>query len=291
MIFREILLPAVLAPAFAAALVIWPALLWRRERGVVVRTGGTAVAAAFLAAFVALTGWPRIPPVEATQRLFFAVALAGLLSWFANFAPIRRRVEVGIGALLLLLALPMILASRIEHAWSSGEALARVGGFAVLGLALTLAVAEPWRRHQLHTGDPAWRHRDWLTTAIRLTVLGGVAAALGFGESARLAQLQGAAVCGAVVVEIARFRRPIWKPADAWAWVVPSYGLMLCGLYYAELGTLPFGLLAAALILLAATDEERSWWMRLLPLPPLIAAVAVTATRYLGQDSGLEPYY
>ena len=76
MLIKSFLLPGVVVPTLCAAVALAASAWWGRSgRSSALSGGSLAVGAAFLSAYVAITGWPRFPPVESTQRLFFWVAV------------------------------------------------------------------------------------------------------------------------------------------------------------------------------------------------------------------------
>jgi hypothetical protein len=281
MLFRNLLLPGVVVPAVVAAVGVLLAA-WARRRPAPL-AAGPAVAAAFLGAFVAMTGWPRWLPVEASQRLFFLVALAALLglawAWIRPAATtwIVRAVAVGV-PLVLLLKTPL------EYTWSTAQAALWLTGLLAAGLALLRALEARF--------DPDRSAPSLLAAAVLPALLGGTAVVLGLSASARLAQLAGALAVAVVVVEVVAKllgRRP-WIRGDALPVAVGVLGLLLIGYFYAQLEPLPALLLLAAYLLLALPGD--AWWRRLVPLLPLIVALGlVIATEMQEEEDPYGDYY
>lgn len=281
MLLRNILLPGVLLPALGAlvalALAEWSR---RRDRRRALAGSSLAIGAAFVAAFVAASGWPRFPPVESTQRLFYWVALIALL----GFVWARRKASappwpLPVAAVAFLLW--GMLRSPIEHRWTSLQAAIWLLALLALGWAVYKALAVS---HSVTGGRAALE-----ATVVRLAVFGGAAGVLALSGTARLAQLMGAVVCGLLVVEAvaAWRRRTAWRPGDAMAPTVATLGLLLGGYFFAELAPWPAILLVGALLLLGASRRERSVW-RLAPLLPLALALGLALAAFLQQEK--DPY-
>lgn len=280
MLFRSILLPGVIGPTVGAAIVVG---LWAaaggsgRLKGV---GGGQAVAAAFLVAFVGLTGWPRWPPVEATQRLFFLVGLAGLMTVVAAVLgrTLARPLRWAFGlAMVGLLTQPLR-----EHSWSSGESATWVIGLCLVFVLVEAAVAAG-------TTDADEEGGTLVRALVLLALLGGTTLVLGLSGSARLAQLLGAVACGAAVAETAaRLRgRAAWSGSDLPIVALVVSGLILCGYLYASLAAWPAVLGVAAFALVGLTTRGGLAW-RLVPLVPLVIAVTLVVVAFLGREE--DPY-
>ena len=283
MIVESFLLPGVIIPSASAAAVLWlTALVDRRGRTSTVGGAALAVGTAFLTAFVAMTGWPRIPPVESTQRLFYLVALAAALGLAWGWLRQRAAPWLVRSALVGLL-LSAMLRAPLEHTWSRGEAALWLAMLFVLGLGVGWAFEASFR--------PAEGRSDLIAAAVRLTLLGGAAVLLGLSGTARLAQLMGAVACGALIIEsLARLlaRRP-WLPADAMVPATAVFGLLLGGYFYASLEPWPAALLALAFVLLGVGKGRPAGW-RLLPLLPLAVAGVLVVTAFLAKEDPYDYY-
>lgn len=276
MLIQHIVLPGIVLPSIVALLSLLTVQgLSRRGFG-----AGMAIAAAFLASFVGLTSWPRWPPIDSAQRLFFLVALAGLISLLASFLRRGRLTWIVRGTLLGLL-LTALLKSKIQHAWSKPQAALWLIPLLALGLLLMHA----WGRSLATDGSKG----PLLSAALRLAVLGGSAFSLGLSGSARLGQLAGALACALLVVELVhRYRhRARWQEGDAAVVVTAIFGLLLMGFFYAELSPWVALLLLAAHLLLILSATQRMLW-RLSPLLPLAIALALVLVAAMGQDD--DPY-
>jgi hypothetical protein len=283
MLFDSLILPGVLIPsAFAVAVVLIAA--WVSRRRTTDSTGaGLAVAAAFLSAFVAATGWPRWPPVGSSQKLFYlvaAAAVAGLVT-----AALRRRSATWFAHGALIAALLLFLLQPKLDTWSGGQAALWLAGLLLAGV----AVAWAWGVSLRSTAEPDDPTRsDTVSAAVRATVVGGSAVVLGLSESALLAQLAGAVACGAVVVELAGrvLRRRPWQSTDAAVIATALVGLLVIGHFYAGLKPLPAVLLVLAYLLLALPGDR--WWHRLAPLLPLAVALGIVVAAVLTKAD--DPY-
>lgn len=284
MLFRNLLLPGVVLPSVAAA-VVFLLTVWLGQRRSEREPGsGPAVAAAFLSAFVAMTGWPRWPPVGSSQKLFYLVALAAIAGLVT--ARLRRRWQAWLvrGAFTAFL-LVLLLEAPIENTWSRAQAFLWLAGLFVAGMAFVGA----WSVSLGHAGKPGPAKDGGLwSAAVRLALVGGGAVILGLSESARLAQLAGAVACGALVVEVlARLlRRRPWQPYDALTLSAAFFGLLVIGYFYAALKPLPAILLLIAVLLLAL--PARSKWARLAPLLPLAIALGLVIAAAMSKPE--DPY-
>lgn len=282
MLFQNILLPGVVIPvAFAAGaflLTIWLGKhLSDREPG-----SSWTLAAAFLSASVAMTGWPRWPPVGSSQKLFYLVALAAALSLLVSWLRQSWVAWVVRGAFTALL-LYLLLSTPLENTWTRGQAALWLAGLLLAGVAFAWA----W---SVHLGAAA-RDGNLLSAAVRLAILGGSALVLGLSESARLAQLAGAVACGVVVIEILGrlLRRRPWQPQDSLVLSAALFGLLLIGYFYAALQPVPALLLIAAVLLLAL--PARSVWFRLVPLVPLAVALGLVIAAAASKPEDPYDYY
>lgn len=280
MLFESLLLPGVLIPAAAAAIVYFAATLVRRKESSSRGGASLALAAAFLSAFVAMTGWPRLPPVGSTQRLFYLVALAGVVGLVAGWRG-RDRLSWVVRGFLCGLLLGFMLQSKIANAWSPPAAAAWLAGLFALGLAFAWAIETNLRQD----GEAG----DLRLACVRLAVLAGTALVLGLSGSARLAQLAGALACGVFVVEVlARVakRRP-WLGGDAAVPALAVFGLMLSGYFYASLEVWPALATVAAFLLLALpAGRFRGAWLA--PLLPLALALGLVVAAFLAKED--DPY-
>ncbi len=289
MLLQQILLPSALLPAavaatlLAAARVAFRARTEEEDSAAALTLAGLALAAAFVASFLAMTGWPRWFPVEASQRLFFLVGLAGLVSVAAEriAAPWLRHATT---ALLLGLTFAGVLETPIRHTWSGIQSVAALGAVGAFGF----AAAAAWGRHTAATDHALLR------SAVRVAVVTAVSVSLGLSGTARMAQLCGALAAAVTVVELyglvlARRGAPgaeRWRAAHAPVPVLILLGLLLIGHFYAELQLAPALLLGAALLLLGAPGP-RTWTL----LAPLVAggiALGLVTSTFLQQPD--DPY-
>jgi len=276
LILRNVLLPGVVVPAVTAAVTLL--LLHARGRRPGRGATGLALATGFLASFVAVSGWPRWPPVEATQRLFFVVAGAAVLSWVVARGR-ARRPEVAVEIAAAVLMVPLVLWALVEHHWSPAAALAWLLALSLGAFGLTRAFGAHLERGA--TGS--------LPASVRLVLILGIAVALGLSESLRLAQLTGALACSVAVVELLNRRLSGWSRADAVVVSTILVGLLLVGHFYAALEGAPTVLLTLALLLLWLPPSERRW-LQLAPLLPLILALAMVIATFLAQEDDSYDY-
>ena len=248
MLVEQILLRGVVVPALLAAAVhlVSRYVLRTDRRGEAQRdvVGSTALALAYLAAHVGITGWPPLPAVESTDWLFHAVAVAALATP-ALVALGERPALVG-GFRLFLFGgwLWLSLQSVIEYRWTPLQSVLGIAGL----LALLLGLA--WAFERL-----AEERAPHLSAVVGVMAFGAAALVLGLSASARLGQLAGAASV-AVAVGWALWpltrQPPLAKIVATLATLVLG-GLLLNGYFYAEL----------------------RWWNALLVMAaPLVALVA-----------------
>ncbi|MEM1249234.1 MAG: hypothetical protein AAGK22_22855 [Acidobacteriota bacterium] len=283
MFFQQILLPSAIVPTLAALVVAALGLTLAKddEEGQGVTLAGLAVALAFLAAFVTMTGLPRWLPVEASQRLFFAVLLGGVASVVA-VAVAKPVVQWTLAAALWTLTLPALLETPLRHSWSTTEATLWLGGLFFAGLLIGAGF--------LRTADEP-RPALPVRAVVRVLVLSGAALALGLSGTARMAQRAGAVAAGVFAVEAIGFARSDvrWRPAQGLVLAVAALGLLIIGHFYAELALLPFLLVVLALLLLGLPGD--GWATRLAPLLPLAAALALVVVAFLEQPEDPYDYY
>lgn len=280
MLFETILLPGVIVPMVAAAALfgLVHVLVRRRERDG--RGAGLAVATAFFSAHVAISGWPRWPPVEASQRLLFVVAVVAAAAWL--FALWRgRALPAVVRGIVLAGLLGLLLQSQVEHRWSGVEAAAWLLGLLLAALAFDWALGR-------NLDSAVQGSAGVVAASVRLAVVGGSALALGLGESARLAQLAGALAGAMLAVEIVArlLGRRAWHGSDGLVLTSAGFGLLAIGYFYAQLGALPAILLLAAFLLLGLPPS--SIWARLAPLVPLAIALGILIAAALAEED--DPY-
>ncbi len=296
MLFDNIVLPSVVIPMIAAlvALVLCGLLRrWqqRRASGSVVRPqgGAAALALAFASALVAMNGWPRMPPVEATQRLFVFVLLALALSYF-----VRKLSDGKQLATTFVLALPVLaflLESQIEHRWSTLASVIWILSLAAVGVLLAWGWSTSIVRASVETApkgsDPLW------AAAIRPTLLGLAALCLGLSGSALLGQLMGALAAATATVEAWQLlkKEQVWLKADALVWTVASGGLIANTFFYAELAPIPAALLVLGFTLLARNRSGAPALFRLACLLPILVAAGLVIQGELQQARGGDDYY
>jgi hypothetical protein len=283
-IVENLLLPGVVIPGASAAAALWlTSLADRRGRPSSAVGGALAVGVAFLSAFVAMTGWPRFPPVESTQRLFYLVALATAVGFVLGWLRQQKAPWWVRGAVVGLL-LSLMLRAPLEHTWARGEAVLWLAALFALGLGFTWAFEASCR--------PAGGRSDLVAAAVRLALLGAAAVLLGLSGTARLAQLMGALACGVLVLELLarRLGRRPWLPADAMVPATAAFGLLLGGYFYASLEPWPAILLALAFVLLGVGVDRAAGW-RCLPLVPLALAVALVVSAFLAREEDPYDYY
>lgn len=282
MLFQSLLIPGVLVPAvFAAAVFGLFHWLGKRHDGPAA-AGAMALAAAFLSASVALTGWPHWPPIAAIQRVFFLVILAALAAWILGRLG-RARTPWAVRVVIVATTLGLTLQSQIKNRWTGGQASLWLAGLLVGALAVAWALDR-----NLATTDTASK-REWLPALTRLALVGSTALMLGLSESAQLAQLVGALACGMAAVEIVGRlgAHPPWQGIDSLVPVTVLTGLISIGHFYAGLGVWPALLLVLAFVLLAPA-HQRGAGRVLLPLVPLLLALALVIVTFLNQED--DPY-
>lgn len=275
LILKSVILPSVIVPAIAAVIGLATArLLARRATTQIALGGALPLGFAFLAAYVAISGWPRWMPVEATQRLFYFVAVAALLA-----APLNRLGPNARLAATFAFATPataLLLQSQIQYRWTVTQSVIWVLGLGALGVILAAALAQSTRVERVEANAPEGAPVGvWHDSLLHSVLAGCAAVALGLSGSALLGQLMGAIAVGCLVVGIAGFvSRAQWKPSDGLVWLLAVGGLLLLGFFYSELGALPAVLLALSLTLLGGHHPGSSLPRKLLILLPALIAVA-----------------
>lgn len=292
MLFQQILLPSAILPTVVALVVAALGLAFREgdEEGRGTTLAGLAVSSGFAASFVAMTGLPRWLPVEASQRLFFAVILAGLASVVA-VAVAKPALDWALSTAVWLVTLPALLETPLRHTWSVAQAALWLAGLFVAGLVLSAGfVRHTDASPAAPPGERAWPALP-LRAVVRVLVVSSAALALGLSGTARMAQLAGAVAAAVFTVEALGFarRQTRWRAAHGVVPAVASLGLLLIGHFYAELALLPFLLLVSSLLLLGVAGE--GWAQKLAPLLPLLAALALVVSAFLDQPEDPYDYY
>ena len=292
MLLRHFVLPGVVLPALVCgALALCDPILFRRDAGRPsrgARSGGPAVAAAFLATFIAIGAMPRMPPAEVLGWLFWLVALAGLAGIFWDAYPIGARAVL---AVVLAAALAWLtLRPLAGHTWTP------VVSAVWLAAAATVTIACAWGFQELADDDEAaaatsgWKS-GWVASGTAILVSAGAALTLSLSATARAGQLAGALAvallaCAAVRL-LLRARWPLPGSGGSLPIAMAHSGLLLSGFFYAELrasGWLALALApaAAALARRAAGSSPRRArvvaWIVVVALVALAAAPAIWST-------------
>jgi hypothetical protein len=291
MLLQNIVLPGVAFPIVAALVAAVISLLTARD-GNAQRSGGAlAVGAAFATGFVGLNGWPRLPPVEATQRLAVLIALFSLLAFVMSlfrapegsrkltFAP-RNRAEPVMAPLMTFVVYSTVvnlavLEVLVRHQWSATRTTVWMLGLLAFGVAVWMAL----RDHLLALREPGSIYpgaRDRLgRIALRLLTLSALAAVFALADSALIGQLMGAVICGIGVVDVGGWvlRRRLWRSADISLIALLLVGLALISHHYAGLSVWPALCVGAALLLLPSAHAPA--WRGFLPLIFLTVAIGL----------------
>ena len=273
LILQNVVLPGMIVPAIAALLGLLVGRLLHRGDAAAGTGGALPLGLSFVAAYVAIAGWPRWMPVEATQRLFFFIVLAALLS-----APLRRLNSGARLAAVFVLATPataLLLQAQIQHRWSGAQSAVWI---LALG-ALSVVLAAAWTQATqvaVSSRDTGPHPSVWHDAVLHAALIGSAALALGLTGSAFLGQMMGAVAIGCLVVGIAQcLGNKVWHPADGLVWLLSAGGLVLLGFFYSELGGLPAILLTASLVLLAGHHPGSSVPRKMLILLPALVAAAL----------------
>ena len=296
MLLSNVLLPSVLLPLAVAATVL---VALTRLSGTVRAASGWALAAAFATTFLALTGPPRIPPVEATQRLLLLVAAAPLVT---DLAAMGRRVVVvrTLQALLLAGTIFWLVQTLVVNSWSTTESALRLT--AMLGLAALVLFGVRSALTSTSSGDedesdtaPSWLDRPIVARLLLLVLLGATTAALGLAGSARLSFLLLGATTGFVAVEVfqlvaQRTGRTSsggpWRDGHELVLATIVVGLLVVGHHYAELTLLQALLFAGAYGLLLLPGR-----LRALAVLPALVVIGLLAYAFLTREEDPYDYY
>ncbi|HUP25047.1 MAG TPA: hypothetical protein VNB06_19175 [Thermoanaerobaculia bacterium] len=246
MLLRQFLLPGVILPALVAGVIACcdPAL-FRRPAIRAPRSGAAAIAAGWLAAFVAIGAMPSMPPGEVLGWLFWLMAAAGIVGILWEMLPGRSSAPLAVG--LALAVVGLMLRPLVAHTWTAAAA----AGWLLAATASTLVIH--WGFDALAAADEgdtsstaarAPRARGglrggWFVAGAATLLTVGAAATLGLSATARVAQLMGAltAGIGACVVArlIARSERTLLGRGATLSLALGYAGLLLSGFFYAEL--------------------------------------------------------
>ena len=191
-------------------------------------SGGVGAGAAFMAAYVAVSGRPTLPPLDTTGWLFWA-ALGGA-AWAALSAARPSKIEARSAApawLVLSACLSrLLLAPLVERDWSSGQAALWLG-------AATLALTALWG------GISALASSAKPVAWAGALALGSAAAALSLAAtgSVRYGMLGAALTAGAMAVGVTSALRPDPALQRGVAAVFGPVlgGLLVCGVAWSSL--------------------------------------------------------
>ncbi|MFN7965948.1 MAG: hypothetical protein U0V87_09720 [Acidobacteriota bacterium] len=249
------IVPAVIAAAVLAAAALF--LRGRGERGAWV--GSIAVGAGFLAAQAGFQGLPPFPAVQATQWVFWVVAVTCLVGvlW-----PTTTWLRWTTRVVLVGLALSLGLRSLVAHQWTAGQS--------VLWL-LTLGVLTLLYWGGLSLNASALERGAWFPILLQVSGA-GAALSLVLTGSAVLGVLAGAATatCGAAMVAALIWREwPFQKYLMA-PFVIAVGMLSVNGKFFSDTPSgcgvlLAIGPVAAHLLvksLAGRVSERRATWLR-----------------------------
>ena len=281
MVFRNLLLPGIFIPTLFSSLALLLAVAtWGKRSNSTAGGAGLVIAVSFLSAYVAMTGMPPWPPIEATQRLFYWLALAGLLVVFYAVAFKGSRAARGlhwpVNLALVAVLLVLLLQTPLRYSWSITQSVVWLLPLCAAGMAWR------WATARFLEPDPKGG-RGLLSAVVLLVLVSCTAVLLGLSASARLAQLAGAVACGVGVIEVGSrvLRRRPWLPGDATPLTLVLLGLLVIGTFYAEVSYLNAALVCASFLMLGIDRipwaAARSKWLRPLPLLPMAVAVALAA--------------
>lgn len=245
----------VLVPSLAAAAPALALLALARWRGVALTPARAGLAGALGVGLAypighagVVGGWPALPPTDVTHwPLVLAPAAA---AWGALEARLGRGGAARVvgrwfgRAGLVTLALLLMTRPLLEHTWAGGEAVLRLGGFALCAALLSLGLDALARERA--EGEPEPQAGALLAL---LPALGGGALVIAlFGHSAKVAELCGVLAAAAGVLAALAWRAPALTPLAGVA--TPLAALFTCQLVnavgYAELHPGSALLLAAA---------------------------------------------
>ncbi len=300
MLVSNVLLPSVLLPLATAAtvMVFLTRLSSRASAG-----SAWAVAVAFATTFLALTGPPRIPPIEATQRLLLLVVAAPLI---VDLASMGRRQAVVRTLQIIALAVTVfwLVQTLVTNSWSATESAARIAIMLALAVLVLIGVRgalvstataqadradeadEVKRADEESATDRSERLIDHPAAGrfFLLVLLAMTSAALGLAGSARLSFLMLGATVGFATVEafqmlIGRHGErqvgPAWRDGHELSITTITLGLLIISHHYAELTVVQTLLLVAAFGLLRVPGRARA--LAILPATITVALLAYTA--------------
>ena len=237
--------------------------------------GTVALSAGFLGSYVALQGWPPLPPITGTQALALGVVLAGVVG-----IPPWRPLGGAVVSLAVAASVAVAMSRRLWGGyWDGVEGLAHVAAAAAGMLALDLGLAHP-----------AGRRAGLLPSLALALVCCGGGFVLSAGGSALLGQLESAlaavlaAGCAAAVWN--RDYRPGRGAVRVFA--IAHGGSLAAGWWFAEVDPAALACLAAAPLavrldrLVAAPARVRG----ALVLLVCLGLVALAAARVAGGGPG-----
>jgi hypothetical protein len=234
-LLKQMLPPAALAAAVAAALLFILAFRWRSASRC---TGAIAIGAGYVAGHVLAAGWSLFPPRNATHWLFW-FAVIGVVAAVAD-ALIRPKGTVRLltWAIICTMACRLILQPKFSYAWSAAEGWLRVFAIAIGVVVLTCCL------------DLVERRPFGAATLFSVTTIlcGAAFIALILSGSLLLGQLACilsaiAATCFLLIIAVTA---PFHPGGAAAPLSLVCAGLWLSGFFYAELPAASALLLALA---------------------------------------------
>jgi len=224
-------IPALLAAAIVAG----------GQRVAIARSGwlaGLALALGYGAGHAGFLGWPAFPARVAEQWIPYAACGAAVLATLATAsARSPRWLDWVLRAVLLGVALALWLRPMMAYQWTAAASAGWLAGLLVLALLACLGLDRV-----LESLEPcaAW-------TAVVCT-FGGITVTLALSGSLALGQIAGsaaAAATGGLGATLLPGRRPFGRESVL-VLVTIAAGLLLCGLFYADLPRASALLLAVA---------------------------------------------
>jgi hypothetical protein len=235
---KDILVWVIGVPVVVALLaVLLSHLPWRRDRATQPWGPALAVGGAFVAAYIALRGRPKMPPLDAQGWLVWLGVASVVVAVFATVLRKRQRwVAPAVSVLLIAATVWVISRTRIPLlGWRQ---------FLVQTLLIALALVAWW----LLTDRLATRLTGPTLPLVLMLTASVAALALVNAHSLLLGQLAGASAsaCGVMWVSGFVFRKQSLARGGVLALTVVLLGVILAGHYFADLSMLDLILLAAA---------------------------------------------
>ena len=264
-LLKQMLPPAALAAAVAAALLFVFACWWKNASRC---AGAIAIGASYIAGHVVAAGWSPFPSRHATHWLFWFAVIGVIAAAADALVRSKRTGRLVIWAIICTIACRLILQPKFSYAWRAAEGWLCVFAIA-LGVVVLTCCLDLLERRPFGTAT---------LFSVATVLCGGACVALILSGSLLLGQLACIlpAIAGTCFLLIIAVTAPFHPSGAAAPLSLVCAGLWLSGSYYAELPATSALLLALApAIALLPVGKKSNFQSRALAYRTAFVAVPV----------------